>query len=175
MESEKEYVVLVDENDREVGVEEKMKAHVDAKLHRAFSIFVFNEKNELLLQQRAKSKYHCAGMWANTCCSHPRPKETYEQAIHRRLVEEMGFDCDLENLFCFTYKETFDNGLTEHEYDCVFTGKISSSTKIKPNHEEVENYKWILPKDLEKDIKKNPKKYTVWLKIASEKLTRLKK
>ncbi len=170
-----EQVILVNKNNKRIGIEEKMKAHIDAKLHRAFSIFVFNEKNELLLQQRAKSKYHCGGMWANTCCSHPRPSETYMQAIHRRLQEEMGFDCDLEKSFCFIYKEKFDNGLTEYEYDCVFIGHIDSKTKIKPNSEEVENYKWVNPKKLERDIIKNPEKYTVWLKIAFKKLMELKK
>ncbi|MFW5976979.1 MAG: isopentenyl-diphosphate Delta-isomerase [Candidatus Nanoarchaeia archaeon] len=170
-----EKVVLVNKHNKKIGVEEKMKAHVDAKLHRAFSIFVFDLEGRILLQQRAKSKYHCGGMWANTCCSHPRPNETYFKATHRRLVEEMGFVCPLKKAFCFIYKEKFDNGLTEHEYDCVFIGTIKPGTKIKPNPKEVEDYKWVYPKDLEKDIQKNPKKYTVWLKIAFKELMKREK
>jgi len=162
----KEYVILVDKNNKPIGREEKMQAHKDAKLHRAFSLFVFNEEGELLLQRRAKTKYHCGGMWANTCCSHPRPKETYQEAIHRRLQEEMGFDCPLEESFCFLYKEKLDNDLTEHEYDCVFVGKVNSLLFIKPNPQEVEEYAWVDLENLEKEMIQKPEKYTVWLKIA---------
>jgi isopentenyl-diphosphate delta-isomerase len=167
----KQQVVLVDKNNRQIGIEEKLKAHQAGKLHRAFSIFVFNSKGELLIQQRAKTKYHSGSLWANTVCSHPKPKETYTQAIHRRLKEEMGFDCKLKKLFCFIYKARFQNGLTEHEYDWVFIGKFEG--KPKPNSGEVKNYKWIAVKKLKQDIIKNPNKYSVWLKIALAKMKSL--
>ncbi|MBW2999926.1 isopentenyl-diphosphate Delta-isomerase [Candidatus Woesearchaeota archaeon] len=160
----KQKVILVDKNNRKIGVEEKIKAHKEGKLHRAFSIFVFNSKGELLLQQRAKTKYHSEGLWSNTVCSHPKPNETYHQAIHRRLKEEMGFDCKLKKLFCFIYNTGFQNGLIENEYDCVFIGKFDG--KPKPNPKEIMDYKWIPVKELKKDIIKNPNKYSVWLKIA---------
>ncbi len=164
----KDNVILVDENNREIGVEEKLKAHEKGILHRAFSIFVFNSKKELLIQQRAKEKYHCPEIWANTCCSHPRPNETYEQAIHRRLKEEMGFDCELKKSFCFIYRAKFPNGLIENEYDCVFMGE--SDAIPNPNLKEVMDYKWISLEDLEKDIKQNPSKYSIWFKIALNKM-----
>jgi len=163
-----EKVILVDENNRKIGEEEKIKAHKDGKLHRAFSIFVFNHRGELLIQQRAKEKYHCGGLWANTCCSHPKPGEICSRAIHRRLKEEMGFDCKLKKLFCFTYKAKFENGLSENEYDCVFFGNFSG--KPKPNSEEVSKHKWISIKELREDIKKNPNKYAIWFKIALDKM-----
>lgn len=164
----KQQVILVNKKNRKIGVEEKLKAHREGKLHRAFSIFIFNSKGELLIQQRAKEKYHCGGIWANTCCSHPRQSETYKQATHRRLKEEMGFDTKLKKLFCFIYKVDFPNGLTEHEYDCVFIGK--SDMQPKPNPKEVMNHKWISLRDLKKDIAKHPKKYSAWLKIALNKI-----
>ncbi len=126
-----EEVILVDENDNELGKEEKLKAHKEGKLHRCFSILIFNSKEELLIQKRAKNKYHSGGLWANTCCSHPKPGEDTEIAAHRRLKEEFGFDCELKQLFNFTYKKTFDNGLTENEFDHVFIG-ITNSEPI-PN------------------------------------------
>ena len=167
-----EYVVLVDEQNNEIVIEEKLKAHKEALLHRAFSIFVYNSKGELLLQQRAKEKYHCGSLWTNTVCSHPRPNETYEKAVHRRLVEEMGFDCELEKRFCFIYKSKFDNGLTEHEYDCVYVGRYEGEPV--PNKEEVMDYKWISIENLKKDVDKNPNKYTPWIKIILEKSDELK-
>ena len=163
----KQQVILVDKNNRKIGVEEKIKAHKQGKRHRAFSIFVFNSKKELLIQQRAKTKYHSGGLWTNTVCSHPRPNETYQQAVHRRLKEEMGFDCKLKKLFCFIYNTGFQNSLIENEYDCVFIGKFDG--EIKPNLKEIMNYKWISIKELKIDIIKNPNKYTVWLKIAFKK------
>jgi len=162
------YVVLVNKNNRKIGVEEKIKAHTTGKLHRAFSIFIFNNKNELLLQQRAKDKYHSAKLWSNTVCSHPKPDETYHKAVHRRLKEEMGFGCKLKKLFCFIYRADFKNGLIENEYDCVFVGEFNGTPK--PNSKEIMNYKWILLKDLKLDIKNNPRKYSVWLKIALDKM-----
>jgi isopentenyl-diphosphate delta-isomerase len=163
-----EKVVLVDKNNRKIGVEEKIKAHKEGKLHRAFSIFVFNSKRELMLQQRAKIKYHSGGLWTNTVCSHPKPNENYQQAVHRRLKEEMGFNCKLKKLFCFIYCVRFQNGLIENEYDCIFIGNFNG--KPKPNPKEVMDYKWVSIKKLKEDIIKNPNRYTAWLKIALKKI-----
>jgi len=164
----KNYVVLVDSCNREIGIEEKIKAHKTGKLHRAFSIFVFNKNGELLLQQRAESKYHSEKLWSNTVCSHPRPGETYHRAVHRRLKEEMGFDCKLKKLFCFIYKAEFKNGLIENEYDCVFAGRFDG--RPDPNPKEIMDYKWVDIKKLRQDLKSHPKNYSVWLKIALDKM-----
>lgn len=164
----KEFVILVDENDNDIGVMEKLQAHQEGKLHRAFSIFIFNDKNELLLQQRALSKYHSAGLWTNTCCSHPRPSETIKDAANRRLYEEMGMSCDLQIKTNFIYKTPFDNGLTEHELDYVLTGTTNQNPTI--NKDEVEQYKWQSISDIKKDIISNPSQYTFWFKIALEKV-----
>ena len=161
-------VILVDIDDNPVGTEEKLKAHEMALLHRAFSVFVFNSKGELMLQQRAMHKYHSPGLWTNTCCSHPRPEENTLDAAHRRLKEEMGFDCDLEWKFSFVYKASFDNGLTEHEFDHVFFGSFSGEPKINPD--EVHAWKWIAMKDLIELMKANPAEYTVWFRIAMDKI-----
>lgn len=163
-----EEVILVDENDNEVGTEEKIKAHEDAKLHRAFSIFIFNSNGEMILQRRALKKYHCGGLWTNTCCSHPRKGETLEQAAHRRLKEEMGFDTELERVFSFIYNAPFENGLTEHELDHVFIGTYNDQPNI--NKEEVEEWKTITVEDLKKDVEQNPQNYTPWFKIALERV-----
>ena len=157
-------VVLVDKNNKKIGVEEKIKAHKEGKLHRAFSIFIFNSNGELLIQQRAKTKYHSGSLWSNSVCSHPKPNETYQQAVCRRLKEEMGFGCKLKKLFCFIYNTGFQNGLIENEYDCVFIGKFDG--KPKPNSREIMSYKWISVKELKQDIIKNSNKYTIWLKVA---------
>ena len=162
-----EKVVLVNEKDEVVGSMEKIEAHEKALLHRAFSVFVINKNNELMLQRRALGKYHSPGLWTNTCCSHPRVNETYENGAHRRLVEEMGFDCDLKDLFSFIYKAPFDNGLTEHELDHVFVGYCETEPVI--NTDEVDSWKWIAMDELKKDIKDNPDNYTVWFKIIFEK------
>ena len=167
----KQQVVLVDKNNRKIGIEEKIKAHKEGKLHRAFSIFIFNSKGQLLIQQRAKTKYHSGGLWSNTVCSHPKPNETYQKAVHRRLKEEMGFDCKLKKLFCFIYNAGFQNGLIENEYDCVFIGKFDETPK--PNHKEIIDYKWISIKELKKDIISHPSKYSVWLKIVLNKIKSL--
>ncbi len=159
----KNFVILVNKNNKRIGIEEKIKVHKEGKLHRAFSIFIFNSKGELLIQQRAKTKYHSGNLWSNSVCSHPKPNETYLQATHRRLKEEMGFDCKLKKLFCFVYNADFQNGLIENEYDCVFIGKYDG--KIKPSKKEVQNCKWVSLKDLKEDIRKNHDKYSVWLKI----------
>lgn len=164
----KEYVILVDEQDNDIGVMEKLLAHQEGLLHRAFSIFIFNEKGELLLQQRALSKYHSAGLWTNTCCSHPRPNETIKDATNRRLFEEMGLSCDLKIITNFIYKTPFENGLTEHELDYVLTGITNQNPHI--NKDEVENYKWMPIEDIKKDIISHPDLYTSWFKIALEKV-----
>jgi len=159
-----EKIILVDKNDQETGTMEKMRAHLEGKLHRAFSIFVFDSQGRLLLQKRAKKKYHSGGLWTNTCCSHPRAGEFLEEAAHRRLKEEMGFDCQLEKAFGFAYKVKFDNGLFENEYDHVFVGKFDGAPI--PNPEEADDWKWIDITELKKDIKQNPDDYAYWFKIA---------
>jgi len=163
-----EKVILVDAQDNQIGTEEKIKAHKDGKLHRAFSVFVYNSEGKMLIQKRALSKYHCPGLWSNTCCSHPRVGETIMEAAHRRLKEELGFDCDLKEVFTFTYKVAFDNGLTEHEFDHVLTGKFDGTPVL--NKEEVADYKWVDVQELKTDIKNNPDNYTYWLKVALDKI-----
>ncbi len=161
---ERELIILVDERDNEAGTEEKLKAHQNGgKLHRAFSIFVFNSRGEMLIQQRAEGKYHCGGMWTNTCCSHQRPDERLEQAAHRKLRQEMGFNTELKEIFKFTYKASFGNGLTEHELDHVFVGRFGG--KPEPNPDEVGDWKWVGIAELKKDVAKNPGKYTPWFKM----------
>jgi isopentenyl-diphosphate delta-isomerase len=169
-----EYVVLVDEQDNEVGLMEKMEAHEKGLLHRAFSVFTFNDKGELLLQRRALSKYHSGGLWSNTCCSHPRSGETAIDAAHRRLEEEMGFDCELTKVFDFIYKKELDHGLTEHELDHVFIGTFNGVANINPD--EVDEVKSIPLDELSTDIVENPDQYTEWFKIClSETLNHLRK
>ena len=158
-----ELVVLVDEKNNQVGLMPKMEAHEKAVLHRAFSVFVFNEKGELMLQQRAASKYHSPLLWTNTCCSHQRDGESNIEAGRRRLHEEMGFTTDLKEVFSFIYKAPFDNGLTEHELDFVMVGSYEDAPDI--NAEEVESYKWMLLEDVKNDIENNPSIYTEWFKI----------
>ena len=158
----KDFVILVNRQDEPVGVEGKMVAHKKGKLHRAFSIFIFNKRGELLLQQRAKNKYHSPGLWTNTCCSHPKPGEGTLLAAHRRLKQEMGFNCPLKAIFSFVYKAKFSNGLTEHEYDHVFTGKFNGQPKI--NLREAQAFKWVEIAWLKNDLKINPGLYTVWFK-----------
>ncbi len=168
-----EQVILVDKNDTKIGLMPKLEAHEKALLHRAFSVFVFNDKNELLLQQRASHKYHSPNLWTNTCCSHQRDGESNIQAGKRRLSEEMGFVCDLKELFHFIYKAPFDNGLTEHELDYVMIGYANENPII--NKEEVASFKWMTLPDIEADISANSEKYTVWFKIIfKEYLNRLK-
>lgn len=161
-----EYVILVDERDNETGVMEKMQAHREGRLHRAFSIFIFNDRKELLLQQRAIDKYHSGGLWTNTCCSHPRPNETVKDAANRRLFEEMGMSCELSILTSFIYQTPFGNGLTEHELDYVLTGRFNGTPQINP--EEVQAYTWMSLEDVRKDIALHPGNYTSWFKIALE-------
>lgn len=157
-------VILVDEDDNPVGKMEKLEAHQKGCLHRAFSVFVFNKHNELLLQRRADAKYHSAGLWTNTCCSHPLPGEDVSEAASRRLGEEMGFRTPLTKLFHFKYKTSFSNGLTEHEFDHVFTGNYDGEVQINP--EEVSDHRHILFNDLEDEINRDPEAFSAWLKLA---------
>lgn len=158
-----EQVVLVDENNIELGLMPKMEAHEKAVLHRAFSVFIFNENKELMLQQRAAHKYHSPLLWTNTCCSHQRKGESNVEAGKRRLVEEMGFVAELEEKFSFIYKAPFDNGLTEHEFDFVMVGYFNGEPVI--NREEVESWKWMGIEAIKKDMEKTPELYTEWFKI----------
>lgn len=164
-----ENVILVNEHDTKLGLMEKMEAHEKGLLHRAFSVFVLNNKNELLLQQRAFHKYHSGGLWTNTCCSHPRQGETNEQAAHRRLKEEMGFDCKLEHVLEFTYKAVLDKGMTEHEYDHVFVGHYNSNPHINPD--EAQAFAWRNLGDINKDMEAQPEQYTEWFKIIFNRFT----
>jgi len=158
-----ENVILVDENDTQIGIMPKLEAHEKAVLHRAFSVFVFNSRRELLLQQRAASKYHSPMLWTNTCCSHQRIKESNLEAGKRRLFEEMGFKTELEEVFSFIYKAPFDNGLTEHELDHVMIGTYNQDPAI--NLEEVADYKWMPLEAVKLDIDQHPTVYTEWFKI----------
>lgn len=162
-----EKVILVDINDEPLGLMNKMAAHEQALLHRAFSVFVLNDKNEVMLQQRASHKYHSPLLWTNTCCSHQRAGESNIQAGKRRLEEEMGFVTDLKELFHFIYKAPFDNGLTEHELDHVMIGYYNQEPNI--NKEEVESWKWMKIEDIKKDMQVHPEIYTVWFKIIFDK------
>lgn len=161
-------VILVDENDVEIGQMEKMAAHREALLHRAFSVFIFNTKGEMLLQQRASSKYHSPDLWTNACCSHPMPGETTEQAAHRRLKEELGFDTELEHLFHFIYKTPFDNGLTEHELDHVFVGVYDGP--IHPDSAEVKDFCYMKMEAIAQSLQSYRHKFTSWFHIAFPRL-----
>ncbi len=161
-------VILVDENDTPVGEAEKMQVHLDGSLHRAFSIFIFNSKGEMLLQQRAVSKYHSGGLWTNACCSHPEPGEETAAAAHRRLQEEMGFDVPLKKLFDFVYKASFDNGLTEYEFDHVFAGSYDGP--IAFNKEEVMAHCYKSMDAVEAALQSEPDQYTAWFHIAFPKI-----
>ena len=161
-----EIIVCVDENDNEIGHIEKMDAHIKGLLHRALSIFIFNEKNELLLQKRYSGKYHSPGLWTNTCCTHPNKDESTDDAAIRRLQEEMGFSCDLKEVFSFMYYIKFDNDLIEHEFDHVYFGRYSNEISINPL--EVEDYKWISLDNIKVDLKTNPDNYTFWFKYIIE-------
>ena len=162
-----ERVILVNEKDEQIGLMPKLEAHEKALLHRAFSVFVFNKKNELMLQQRAAHKYHSPLLWANTCCSHQRDGETNIQAGKRRLQEEMGFVTDLENTVSFIYKAPFDNGLTEHEFDHVMIGNYEEAPVI--NLDEVAAWKWMPLEDVKNDMLERPEIYTEWFKIIFDK------
>ncbi|MBT7458774.1 MAG: isopentenyl-diphosphate Delta-isomerase [Flavobacteriaceae bacterium] len=158
-----EQVVLVDEKDNPIGLMPKMEAHERAVLHRAFSVFILNGKGELMLQQRANNKYHSPGLWTNTCCSHQRDGESNIDAGQRRLHEEMGFTTELTELTSFIYKASFDNGLTEHEFDHIMLGRYEDNPVINPD--EVAAWKWMPLAEVKKDVEANPKNYTVWFVI----------
>jgi len=155
-------VILVDEQDREIGTMEKLEAHRKGLLHRAFSIFVFNSRMKLLLQKRADSKYHSDGLWTNTCCSHPRPGEDVMSAARRRLEEEMGFVCEMEEIFVFQYKAELSNQLVENEIDHVLVGRYDGNPVLNP--EEAADYAWISLSELIDSVRDHPEKYTYWLK-----------
>ena len=158
-----EQVILVDEQDNPIGLMPKLEAHQKAVLHRAFSVFIFNDKGELMLQQRAKHKYHSPGLWTNTCCSHQREGESNVQAGKRRLQEEMGFTTELREVTSFIYKAPFDNGLTEHEFDHVLLGYYEDDPEINPD--EVASWKWMPLEEVKNDIDNHPDIYTVWFVI----------
>lgn len=160
----KKFLILVDENDKPAGKMEKLQVHEQGLLHRAFSVFIFNKKGELLLQQRSENKYHSAGLWSNTCCSHPEFEEDTKEAAEKRLKEEMGLDCELEFKFKFIYKANFENGLTEYELDHVYFG-FTGELPI-PDKSEVKSWKYLGIKELEKDVTGNSQNYTEWLKIC---------
>ena len=157
-------VILVNDRDEPTGVMEKNEAHEKGFLHRAFSVFIFNNKGEMLLQQRALSKYHSAGLWTNTCCSHPQPGEETRLAARRRLSHEMGFEAPLEKVFDFVYKTSFDNGLTEYEFDHVFTGEYDGPVTF--NKEEVNDFRFMEISELKLSIQEDPGKYTYWFRLA---------
>ena len=161
-------VILVDEQDVEIGSMEKMEAHIQGRLHRAFSVFIFNQKGEMLLQQRSLRKYHSGGLWTNACCSHPKPNEETIDAAHRRLQEEMGFDTPLVKAFDFKYKANFNNGLTEHEFDHVFVGFYDG--KIISNFDEVESYAYRSMEKIESSFTEYADFYTEWFLIAFPKV-----
>ena len=163
-----EQVILVDVDDCEIGLMEKMEAHKQAVLHRAFSVFLFNTQGKMLLQQRALTKYHSAGLWTNTCCSHPRPGETLENAVSRRLMEEMGITAKVSKAFDFIYQAALPDHLNEHEFDHVFIGNFDD--EVRPNHLEVANFVYQSMEEIAANLQSHPEKYTVWFKIAFPKV-----
>lgn len=165
---EEEFVILVDEQDNEIGLMQKNEAHKKALLHRAISIFVYNTNGDLLLQRRAFDKYHSAGLWTNSCCTHPLPNESNLNAANRRLEQEMGIQCTLIELFTFTYKEILDSELSEHEFDHVFIGITDDMPIINSN--EVSEFKYLNYNDINIEILKNPTQFTVWFKKIIERV-----
>ncbi len=159
-----ESVILVDEHDRETGIMPKLEAHEKGMLHRAFSVFIFNSRGEMLLQQRALGKYHSGGLWTNSCCSHPRHGESVIDAANRRLMEEMGMKCELTEKFSFVYKAAMEHGLTEYEYDHVLIGVTDVIPTV--NLSEVSDYKYVTKEGLKYDIAVLPEDYTEWFKIC---------
>ncbi|WP_276132604.1 isopentenyl-diphosphate Delta-isomerase [Polluticoccus soli] len=161
---QRDQVITVNEQDEQVGLLDKLEAHKSGVLHRAFSIFIINKNNELLLQQRAANKYHSQNLWSNTCCSHPMPREETVAAAHRRLMEEMGFDCDLQFMFTLRYCSEVGNDLTENEMDHVYVGRHDGPVNINP--EEVQNYRSISIENLLLETKEQPQRFTAWLHLA---------
>jgi len=165
-----ERVILVDAKNRKLGTMEKLQAHREGILHRAFSIFIFNKKGEMLVHKRAQGKYHCGGLWTNACCSHPRPDETMEEGLSRKLKQEMGFDTELAKAFDFTYRAELENGLIEYEFDEVFIGHYDAT--IQPNPQEVEEWKYADMDILRKEIRKNPELFTPWFRMLFDPVIR---
>lgn len=161
-----EEVILVDKKGNQTGIAEKIAAHEQGLLHRAFSIVIYNDHKEIMLQLRAKSKYHSGGLWTNTCCSHPRPNEGTSDAAHRRLQEEMGFSTNITEIGTLIYKVPFPNGMTEHEFLHLFVGKYNDEPQPVP--EEADDWKWMSIDDLRKDMKNNPANYTYWFKRQAD-------
>lgn len=166
--AQQEYVVLVDEQDRELGIMEKLQAHREGKLHRAISVFIFNSKEELLLQKRANDKYHSGGLWTNTCCSHPFPNEKPGQAAARRLQEEMGLHTNLQHVFNFSYRANVENGLTEHEFDHIYFG--FSDEIPAPHPGEASAWKYASLQEIEREIQQNPQEFTAWFRLIFQKI-----
>ena len=164
-----EQVIIVNESDDPIGTMGKTEAHQRPILHRAFSVFIFNDKGEMLLQKRALNKYHSAGLWTNTCCSHPRPGEDTLAAATRRLKEEMGFHTPLEKVFDFVYNASFENGLHEYEFDHVFTGTYND--EVRPDANEVSEYRFMSMEAVQSSLDKNPEKYTAWFNIVFPRIT----
>ena len=161
-----EQVILVDERDRELGAGEKLRAHREGVLHRAFSVFIFDGAGRLLLQKRARGKYHSGGLWSNTACGHPRPGEATASAARRRLREEMSLDCELREAFEFVYRAELDGALVEHEYDHVFVG--THDAEPAPDPAEVEEWRWVSMRELREGLRDEPQRYSFWLKVAVE-------
>lgn len=161
-----EKVVLVDKEDHKKGTEEKLKAHKENKLHRAFSVVIFNSDGELLLQKRAQEKYHSGGLWSNTCCSHPAPGENLKESAEKRLQEEMGFETELSEVYSFYYQKDFE-GLSEHEIDHVFVGSFDGDPDPDPS--EAEDWRWVEPEKLKKEINEEPSRFSFWFqKIVAQ-------
>ena len=161
-----DFVILVNKSDKKIGLMPKIEAHEKGFLHRAFSVFIFNNKRQLLLQKRNSNKYHSPGLWTNTCCSHQRDGESNINAGIRRLQDEMGFKTDLKEIGSFIYKVKFDNGLIEHELDYILVGEYEND--VEPNPQEVDDWKWIGLEEINNDIKTNPEEYTEWFKIIMD-------
>ena len=172
MDTSPQQVILVDENDQPVGIDDKLKAHQNGgRLHRAFSVFVFNSAGEMLLQRRSLRKYHFGGLWTNACCSHPDPGQPLERAARTRLSDEFGFDVPLDEAFSFTYRATdAASGLTEHEFDHVLIGRFDGQPH--PNPDEIGEWRWAAPDELRRDLERHPQDYTPWFKIALEQVLR---
>ena len=163
-----ERVILVDRRDTPIGTADKLEAHRTGALHRAFSVFVQNQRGEMLLQRRARTKYHSGGLWSNTCCSHPRPGEDTGEAVRRRLREEMGFDCPTDRVASLIYRADVGGGLVEHEYDHLFLGRWDGAPS--PDPAEVEDWRWVAPADLRAELERAPERFTYWFRIAFRQL-----
>jgi isopentenyl-diphosphate Delta-isomerase len=173
MNGAEEKVVLVDEMDSETGIASKLEAHQLGLLHRAFSVFVFNSAGQMMLQKRAWDKYHSRGLWSNTCCSHPRPGEEVRAAAHRRLMEEMGFDCQLNFSFLLHYNADLDTGLVEHELDHIFVGQFEGQPQI--NSQEVADWKWVTEAEIQEEFATHPEQFTPWFRLVADKVFLLRK